>query len=161
MRDGRAESNVFIAICHVKFPAEPCNCVSLAHEEAVAEFRVGVRAIHNAHDPFAAAVGDFKQHGAVAFIHVFRFEQVEVGGEFHLTLCVTRCFVKVNDLAVVRVGGINAEVNAAQNLLVRTGESKSLSGVVFGGGGDFHADNPGRKRVRQKGGGGPKKKKKG
>jgi hypothetical protein len=72
-------------------------------------------------DRHAAAVDDVDQGDAVPALRVARHEHHELAPGFDLAGGVAWCLVDVDDLAVVRVGGIEGEVDAAGEPLVGTG----------------------------------------
>ena len=78
-------------------------------------------------DSFAAAVGNFEKHGAISLIDVFRSQEIQVGGEFHFALRVARRFVEINDLPIVKIRGVDREINTADNFLVGLGESEAAA----------------------------------
>ena len=130
MSHGRVELEIFAAIGDIKFPANPGNGVALAHEKSVSEFLAWIRgshAVHKAQNSFSTAIRYLEQNGVVSFIHIFRFQEIEVGGKFDFPLCVSGCFIEIDNEAIVKVIRIHREIDAAEDFLVGSGQSEGAS----------------------------------
>src|SRR5260370_41925705 len=66
----------------------------------------------------AAAVGDFKEHAAIAALHILGLQKIKVRRKLDLAGRVTLGLVQVYDLALVEVGWVYLEVNTTGNPLV-------------------------------------------
>ena len=69
----------------------------------------------------AAAVADLVEQPAVAAARIDRLQHVEVGAGLDLAARVARRELEIDDFAVARQGRIEAEVDLADELFVRTG----------------------------------------
>src|SRR5471030_2553744 len=102
--------------------------VALFEEEAVAKVAFVVRigrpagAVEDAQHAFAAAVRNLKQHRAVSGARIFRFEDVDVGGELDLAFRIARSFVDIDDDAVGREAWVHGKEGAPNHAFV-TSES--------------------------------------
>src|ERR1700722_4114783 len=132
VRDGSVEFEILAVIGNVKFPADPGNRVAFAQEKSVAIFAVRSRrtiAVHEAQNSFSAAIGNFKEDGIIPFVHVLGFQEIEVGRKFDFPLRVARRFSEIDDQAVVKVFRIHREIDAADNLLVGSGQSERAAAL--------------------------------
>src|SRR5207248_1144750 len=110
---------------YVMLPAEPCNHVSLTHEETIVVFPRAT--IHEIQNSLPAAIRNLEEHGAVSTVHLFGFEKVEVCGELDLPLRIPIGLVKIDDLLIVSVIRSDLEIHASFDLLVRTSQAEGLS----------------------------------
>ena len=119
---------------NVPLPAEPDERKALLHYPFVAEIGSAAGIVEAAEHAFAAAVGDFEQHGSVALGGIGGLQDVEIGGGFGFAAGVeTRQFEIAHD-AVGWELGIHAEVHATVNAHVGAVEHGSAPG-------DFEAAN--------------------
>ena len=108
--DGRIDADEALALRRIELPADPEQREALLHQEAVAHLCFGRRIeaarrlVVEAEHPFAAAVRDLVQHGAVAAFDLFRLDQKEVRRELHAPARVSRRLVDVGDDLVRREG---------------------------------------------------------
>src|SRR4029077_16445883 len=72
-------------------------------------------------------VDDVKEDDAVAARRILRLDDVEVRGELHLPLGVLRRLVEVDNDLVVRVVGVDREVDFPDELLVRPDVAERLA----------------------------------
>ncbi len=105
-------------IGHVELPADPREGEPESHQKSIAEIifclRIGkTAAIEPGERAAIAAVRHFDERRAVRATVVLRPEQVHVRGEFHEAGCVAWRLVEIDDNAIVRVGGIDGEVDRA------------------------------------------------
>ena len=113
------------AFRHVPLPSHPEQGEALTHEGAVAELRF-LRRIRRAggllerlQQRLPAAVADLVEQPAVAAVRIDRFQQVEIGARLDLASRVARRQPQIDDVVIARQLGIEAEVDLADQLLVR------------------------------------------
>ncbi len=115
------------ALRHVPLPSHPEQGKPLAHQRAVSEFGLGCRIgrscrlLKRLQDRFAAAVADFVEEATVCTARIDRLQQKEISARLHLAARILRREFQIDDDVVARVRGIEAEVDLADQLLVRTG----------------------------------------
>ena len=117
-RDGHLHPHHARPLGNVPLPSHPEQREALTHEPAVAEVGVGRRIERRG--GFAAAVADFVEQAAIAARGIDRLQHVEIGARFHLAARVARRERQVDDHRVAREIRIDAEVDFADELLVRS-----------------------------------------
>ena len=140
----RIELEIFAVVGDIKFPADPGDGVALAQKKSVAEFRArigGRYSIHKAQDSLSAAIRDFKKDRVISFVHVLGFQEIKVGGKFDFALRVARRFVEIDDQLVVQVVRIHSEINAADDFLIRSGQSERAAILNVSAGNNFDASD--------------------
>ncbi len=113
------------ALRDVELPADPQQREALIHQKPVAHLGRGrgigasSGVIEEAEHAFAAAVGHFVEHGAVAALHSFRLDEKEVRRELDLAARVARGLVEVGHDLVRGQRRIDREINLPGDFLVR------------------------------------------
>src|SRR5262245_30070214 len=97
--------------------------------------------VEESQQTFVSAIRYFKKYGAVSAIQFLRFDDVEVGREFHFPGSVLRRFVDVRDDLVRVVARIDSEVNLARELFVRPHGAERFGLEKIGARLDFDAQN--------------------
>ena len=129
----RVEPDKSSALGDVELPANGDERVALVQQIRVAEvgFTGGIgrpaSTAERAEQLLVPAVHDVEEDDAVTARGILRLDDVEVGGELHLPLGILRCFVEVDDDLVVRVVGVDREVNRPDELFVRPDLAERLA----------------------------------
>ena len=132
LRDRRVHAHPQrVVIGYVPLPAKPEQGESVAHQESVAEVRLGrggeaaLGHVEVAEHPLAPAVVDLMQQGAPALFHEPGADQMEIGGHLDLPVGVSRRESDVGDDLVGVVFGIEGEMDDPDDLLVGAGEAEA------------------------------------
>ena len=122
--DCRVDTHVSWPVGRIQLPAQPHERESLAHEEPVSEILTGLGSpgvpgqVEKTDHGLSAPVGDLVENGAVASLHLHRFQEHEIGGELHLALIVAGRLQDVGDDPVGSQIGVDGEVHASRDQFV-------------------------------------------
>src|SRR5260370_5721980 len=136
---------VLVLVGHVELPAEPGDRVPLPHQEAIAKFLRGVgrdAPVDQPENAVAAAVGDLKEHAAIAALHILGLQKIKVRRKLDLAGRVTLGLVQVYDLPVVEGGWVYLEVNTTGNPLVGANSAERLAILNVSARQNLHAVHP-------------------
>ena len=131
--DGRVKLEQSLSFSrNIPLPAHPDDAEPVAHEKRVAKiiFRDRVQRSGSIEvikdDSLSASVGHLVEQASIAFFQIHRLEDVEIGGELHLSLGVTMGELQIHDRLVLGQGRIQGEVRFASELFVSPGQAKRL-----------------------------------
>src|SRR5881628_1338528 len=88
--DRRIQPEQAVTFRRIELPADPQQREPLPEQETVAELFGGRRVeasgrvVEESEHALTAAIGDFEENGAVAFLDPPRFDEKEIGGELDL-----------------------------------------------------------------------------
>ena len=146
-----------VVVGNVPLPAQPEQRESVAHEEPVAEVRLGRRSeaplghVEVAEHPLPPTVVHLVQQGAPALLHHLRADQVEVGGHLHLPVGVPRRERDVRDDPVRVVFGIEGEMDDPDDRFVGAGQTEAPASEHVGALPDLEPHDLGRGGNRERG----------
>ena len=119
---------------YIPLPSHPQQREALPHQRPVAELRLGGRIerrrglLEGDQHRLAATIADLVEQPAVAAPRIDRFQQVEVGARLDLAPPVARPQFEIDDEGIGWRFGIEREVDAADQLLVRPGRAEWPAG---------------------------------
>ena len=140
--DGREEAERAWA-GRVPLPAEGNDGVAVAQQPRVAGVvgKVPVAAVDERDHAPAAAIGHFKNHGAVAFVCVFWAHGDEFRGELDFAVFEVDGVGQIDDLLVVGIGDWERKIDTASDALVGSGVGEGLAVEDVGARGDLNAED--------------------